>query len=145
MKSIRLVLAMALGAMLCACSFLKSEPVTAQLVVRAVTAQAIESADNPQHLARRIVEIGGNALVIVQVDAQATVDMIADAVIAKIQYQTLTPADRDAVDLLLIAIETELRERVGDGVIDPDERLLVRDVITWVIQSAARYTEPAQG
>lgn len=55
----------------------------------------------------------------------------------------LSPADRIAVGNLIDLASAALKERVGDGVLKPDDVLKVRDVLSWVREAAGAYVPSA--
>jgi len=56
----------------------------------------------------------------------------------------LSPADRIAVGNLIDLAAAALKERVGDGVLKPDDVLKVRDVLSWVREAAGAYIPQPQ-
>lgn len=52
----------------------------------------------------------------------------------------LKPEDQLAVNSLLELVMTELRARVGDGLLDPNQVLQVKTVADWVIEATRFYS-----
>lgn len=56
--------------------------------------------------------------------------------------EKLSPADRLLAGAIIDAAAVELKARVGDGVLKPDQLVKVREVLSWVAEAAAAYAPP---
>ena len=72
-----------------------------------------------------------------------TVDALR-AYVAQRLGDKLSPADKLLAGAIIDAAAVELKARVGDGVLKPDQLVKVREVLTWVAEAAAAYTPPAE-
>lgn len=70
-----------------------------------------------------------------------TVDALRAYIAQRLEH--LSPADRIAVGNLIDLASEALKERVGDGVLKPDDVLVVRDVLSWIDEAATAYVPAA--
>jgi hypothetical protein len=86
--------------------------------------------------------------VVVAVESIATGETVSLAVlegaIRKQLPADLKPEDLIAINGLIAIVMAELQARVGDGLLNPDQRLQVSMVASWVIEATAFYN-PTQG
>lgn len=74
---------------------------------------------------------------------QVTVDALR-AYVAQRLGDKLSPSDKLLAGAIIDAAAVELKARVGDGVLKPDQLVKVREVLSWVAEAAAAYTPPAE-
>jgi hypothetical protein len=70
-----------------------------------------------------------------------TVDALRAYIAQRLDH--LSPADRLAVGTIIDLASEVLKERVGDGVLDGDKLVKVREVLAWVSEAASAYAPPA--
>ena len=73
-------------------------------------------------------------------DESATVAYLAEQVRAVVPWNDLDPADNMLLTALLAELEAELRARLGEGTLDPEDRVRVERVVHWIIL-ASKYTQ----
>lgn len=115
------------------------EQQSAKIVVTYAVLKVIEKGDTPQdQLARaaKIRDIAEKAKA-ATADESVVIPVLEEIVRAEVGKLSLSPADRTLANLLVQTVIAELSERVGSGVIPPDKQVLVRDVLTWVIDATA--------
>jgi hypothetical protein len=119
-------------------AFLNDHEVLAQAGVQYATAKFVRSAGDVDQQASRKARIRAVAGEVRTLAAgqSATITLLQAAVMAKLPADML-PEDRVLVNLLIAAVVQELQKRVGDGVLDPDQQLLVAKVLDWVEQGTA--------
>lgn len=138
-----LVVALGAGAMLLAlpaCQTVEQHPGLAQLAVQYATVKIAQN--NPDHVPR-IVAIAGQVRAAAGGDSANTVDMLVALARTKIDFAQLDPADRLLVDALLAEVGAQLRERLGPGLLGPEQLLVVAQVAGW-IEAAALSVGPAR-
>lgn len=110
----------------------------AQLVVRQATLRYIEAADDPADRAAAVHGAIDRVLAYADAD-ETTLAALEASARALVPWDELSLADRDLLDVLISAISARLAERIGDGALDPDDRVAVVEVLQWV-QAAARLS-----
>lgn len=71
-----------------------------------------------------------------------TIDSLR-AYVAQRLADRLSPADRLLAGAIIDAAAIELKARVGEGVLKPDQLFRVREVLSWVAEAATAYA-PAE-
>lgn len=66
-----------------------------------------------------------------------TVDFLRAYVAQRLDH--LSPADRMLAGVLIDEATRALKEKIGDGVLDPDKLVKVREVLSWVREGAIAY------
>lgn len=115
------------------------ETVAARVAVSYATAKLIEKSEPGEARARKATEI---LAVVDQVDKLASGDlMTVDALRAYVatNIHDLSPADRMLAGVLIDTAAQALKEKIGDGVIDPEKLVKVREVLSWVREGAISY------
>ena len=110
----------------------------AQLVVRQATLRYIEAAPVPAARAAAVHAVVGRVLAVAEAD-ETTLSALEVSARALVPWDALSPADRDLLDLLITAISQRLTERIGEGVLDPEDRVAVIEVLHWVQAAASLY------
>jgi hypothetical protein len=88
-----------------------------------------EKADN-------IRRIAGTVKVLVGGDAQATLLTLQEYVGQEIDKLSLSPADRVLASGLVTLVVAELQAKVGEGLLDADQRVRVAQILDLVIAAA---------
>lgn len=114
----------------------------AQLVVRQATLRYIEAADQPADRAAAVHAAVGRVLAYAEAD-ETTLAALEASARALVPWDELSPADRDLLDVLITAISARLAERIGEGALDPDDRVAVAEVLRWVQAAASLYMRSA--
>ena len=123
---------------LCGCQTIKDQPLIAQVAVQYATIKVVQ--DHPERAAR-VVEIARTLRTSAE-DEAATVALLEVLIRAKINWASLDAADRLLVDTLIIGVRQELLNRLGDGVLSAENKLVVAQVAGW-IEAAALSVTPA--
>jgi C4-type Zn-finger protein len=130
----RAILATFCALTLAGCTTTSIPPIAAQVAVQYATLRVLE--DHPEY-APRILEITSSVRQAAAGDASATVAMIDSLIRSQINWSKLSPADAMVVNTLLLAIRSELEQRIGSGVLDSQAMLTIAQVATWIEQAAA--------
>ena len=116
-----------------------SSPI-ARLAVQYATIKVVQN--NPEHAAR-VVEIAtalekdaGNTVAV-------TVVLLETIVRSQIRWENLDAADTALVDVLILTVRDELTQRLGTGILGPEQALVVAQVAGW-IRDAAMAASKAQ-
>lgn len=146
----RLMKSLAFSALACAltltsltgCETLEKSPNTASLVVQYATAKVIEAGKTPEDRSARAAKIKAIAA-----DAktwfdgdQVTVGLLQAAAQARIAKLNLGAADMLLANGLVQVIVTELQKKVGEGVLSPEAKMTVSQLLEWVVDAAALYS-----
>lgn len=94
--------------------------------------------DGDQERAERVVEIASQARELVAGDSTAALDEVEQRVRDEIQWDTLSPAEQQVASDLVELVRAELEARIGEGALDPEDRVAVRTVLDWIIEAAGR-------
>ena len=107
-------------------------PLVAQLTVQQATLRVI---DEDPAKATRVLEISGQVREMIAVDS-VTVALLDDFIRVQIDWAKLSLADAQLLMLLLDELRTRLAERMGEGVLSPQQKVSISRVIDWVDGSA---------
>lgn len=109
------------------------ESVGAKLTVQQATMRVIDE-DVPR--AERVIhlteEIGGYVQ-----DERVTVAAVDGYLRSQIDWDQLSLADAQLVDMLLDEVRFRFEERLGDGVLAEDDKVVITTLLGWVADSAA--------
>jgi uncharacterized lipoprotein YajG len=103
------------------------------LTVQYATAKYIE--ERPQSR-ETIVSVATAAKAIVGGDATATLLTLQEFVSGELDKAGLSAADRVLANALVSLIVAELQAKVGEGLIEPDQRIRVANILDLVIAAA---------
>ena len=133
-KSLALLFAFAFP-FLAGCALLQSvdeHQFAAKLTVQQAALRVID--EDPEK-ALRVLEISGQVRGMVAVD-DATVDLLDQFIRAQVDWAKLDIADAQLLMMLLDELRTQLAERMGDGLLSPEQKVSISRVIDWVEESA---------
>lgn len=120
------------------CESMQRSPALTQLVVNQVIGRYIQTADDWPEKAMRVERV----LASVQDAASGelvTVTVLKQVVLDHIGSSDLTPVDAQLATDATGLVGFELERLVGDGVLDPDDTVTVRQFLTWSIQATKPY------
>jgi anthranilate phosphoribosyltransferase len=103
------------------------------ITVQYATAKYIE--ERPQSR-ETIVSVATAAKAIVGGDATATLLTLHECVSGELDKAGLSAADRVLANALVSLIVAELQAKVGEGLIEPDQRIRVANILDLVIAAA---------
>lgn len=120
-----------------------SEQVASKIAVQYAVGKYVERQpqDARAETASRISATANLVAGLVENDS-VTVDSLR-AYVAQRLGDKLSPADKLLAGAIIDAAAVELKSRIGDGVIKPEARVQVREVLGWVTEAAAAYAPPA--
>lgn len=146
MRNFLLVLVVALSITGCASmqqtgAALTTAPQSAKIVVQYATMKYIEKAGTypaQQSRAMRVIDVASRAQIFVEAGTASTVPLLEQAVRDGIDWSRFTPADRLLVDNIITLVRQELEARIGatDAPIDDRQRIVIRELLGWVIAAA---------
>lgn len=119
-----------LGLQLAGCGTLERHENTARLAVTYATLKGIEKGLDPV----RTRAVAESAKAIVSGEA-VTLTALQEAISTELAGLDLSPADRFLADALVGAIAQELQLRIGTGVLSPEQKVEVGEVLQWVISA----------
>jgi hypothetical protein len=103
------------------------------ITVQYATAKYIE--DRPESR-ENIVRVATAAKALVGGDASATLLTLQEFVGGELAKIELSPADRVLANALVNLIVAELQAKVGEGLLEPDQRVRVANILDLVIAAA---------
>lgn len=119
-----------------------SEQLASKIAVQYAVGKYVEHQpqDARAETAKRISDTARLVGQLVENDS-VTIDSLR-AYVAQRLGDKLSPADKLLAGSIIDAAAIELKARVGDGVIKPEARVQVREVLGWVTEAAAAYAPP---
>lgn len=117
---------------LAGCSTIERHENTARLAVTYATLKGVEKGLDPV----RTRAVAESAKAIVSGEA-VTLTGLQEAIAAELAGLELSPADRMLANVLVSAIAQELQLRIGTGVLSPEQKVEVGQVLQWVIDATA--------
>lgn len=121
------------------CATLNENEGSAKLIVTYATLKVIEQGDTPAEQAERaqkIHKVASDAKTFLAGDS-VTIGLLQQAILDQIEPLELSPADAYLASALVQVVIAELQERVGAGVLDPDQLYQASTVLGWVIDATA--------
>lgn len=124
------------------CSTIENNPNTARLAVGYATLKLLENSAPTVREARRVKinQIATEAKALVTGES-VPLSLLESVVRSKIDFTKLSPADAYLADALIAAVMQELQNRVGEGLLDPKQSLVVASVLDWVIEATTVATQ----
>lgn len=127
-----------------AVQWVKDNPQTAALAVKSGTLAFVEQVDPIQRRIARAEEV----IVVVnfildQMDnsTSVTVSKLSKAVRDEIDWNSLDAYERLLLDSLIYSVQVRLEERIGEGILGEQDKVVVRSVLEWSKQAATMYVE----
>ena len=123
----------------------EGQQLAAHVAVSYATAKFVEKAgDGTAQAARaaRVVQVLDAVQGLADGDSSVTVDVLRVFVIQRLPVD-LSPADRTLAGVLIDAAAAELKKRIGDGLVSPDAKLQVKEVLQWIREGAETFAQPA--
>ena len=124
--------------LLVGCSTIEQNPNTAKLVTQYAVLKFAEQS-SPDRKAERLANVIKVATDVKAIAANEVTSITAlrSAVDVQLAKLKLSPADQLLARGLVDIVAQELAKRVGSGVLDDKQRLVVNDVMSWVIEAAS--------
>ena len=122
----------------------KDNPATAALAVKSGTLAFVEQVEPINQRVQRAREvIAVVQYVMSQVDSgtSTTIDDLAQTLRDEISWNDKDAYERLLLDSLVFSVQEKLKNRLGDGVLDEEDRLVVSTVLQWAEQAANMYAE----
>ena len=134
------IFAVALLVLLSACSTFGQNANTAKLGVTYATLKYIEKAGDSAAQSERAASVRrvADAVREVATGEAVTVAALEAAALAQLP-DSLSPADRFLATAVIQSAVAELQVRVGEGVLDPEKKLQVEAVLSWVVEATNYY------
>lgn len=116
----------------------KDNQATAYVTVQYSTAKVIKG-DEDRALA--VLEHVEDARSFVESGAEVSISNLVEGVKEEINWGGMKPEDRMLVELLLIQAQKDLEVRVGEGVLEEDQVVVIETLLDWIEQGANTYLE----
>jgi hypothetical protein len=68
-------------------------------------------------------------------ETELTIKDLEDLVVESIPWEKLEPADQLLLTNLLITVRDQVRERIGDGLLDAEDKVQVLQFLSWIKQA----------
>jgi PBP1b-binding outer membrane lipoprotein LpoB len=143
-KILAAVLSIALLSGCTAVQWAKDNPESAVLAVKSGTLAFVEQVDPVQRRVERAEEV----IVVVnfilsQMDSStsATVSTLTSSVKSQIDWNSLDAYERLLLDSLIYSIQQRLEDRVGSGILEDEDKVVVKQVLVWAKSAAEVYAD----
>lgn len=112
----------------------KENPRAAQLTVQYATVKVIENSGDitREDVLKRVSE----ARELVEGGPEVTLQRLAEEVRNNINWERLDSADQLLLNAVLAEAEARLRERIGEGIIEAEDRVALLTLFDWIEQAA---------
>jgi len=127
-----------------ALQYAKENPEQAALAVKSGTLAFVEQVEPMSgriQRAKQVVEVINIALSEVSSSSSATVTSLSSQIRDEIKWGDMDAYERLLLDSLIFSVESRLKERVGSGILNEDQRVVVRTVLEWAKEAANVYTQ----
>lgn len=131
-KFLGVILAMLL---ISGCALLQNEDSRLQLAVQYTTIKVIEQSSDIS--SERVIENVERVRGVLDTSAEVSVERLMSDVRGNVRWDRLDAADRLLLTSVLEEVERELKDRVGEGVVKEDDKVVLRTLLDW-IENAAR-------
>lgn len=137
MKNTRPIFALyaAFAFLLVSCNTLRNNPAVFKLIVEQGVLRAI---DGKPDRAVKAISIADDLAQAAEAGESVAVNAIKTAVLSKIDLNKYSLADQDLIRGTIDIIAAEFAARVGDGIVKPEDKMLLSDVAMWIEQAARR-------
>lgn len=123
---------------LTSCATFQNNQGTFRLAIDVAIIKLIDNSSAERREPRRanIIRVAGAVKTLAAADGDVTLEALRAAVGAQIDKLNLSPVDRAIAIDIAEAIAQEIQRRVGQGLLKPDQRVAVSQVMDWVIAAA---------
>jgi hypothetical protein len=115
------------------CAVIEQSPMTAKLTVQQATLRVI---GEDVERAERVIALTGQISGYVEYE-EITVELIDSYLRSQIDWPKLSLADAQLLVMLLDELRLRLDARIGDGVLDPNDKVVIQTVLDWVADAAS--------
>jgi hypothetical protein len=115
----------------------ESTSTSSPVVKLAVQYAALKVVSNNPEKAAKVARIAREVQALAGNEGFNTVDLLMAAVRAKVDFSKLEPADAMLANALIDLVASELKARVGGGVIAEGGLLQVKQVAGWIVEASA--------
>lgn len=121
---------------LASCATLKENDGTVKLSVQYAVIKLAEQSSSDKRVSR-LNNIKQTALAAKALAAndQTTVIALRNSIAAQIAQLNLSPADALLANALADFIAEEIRDRIGEGILKPDDAVFIGNVMDWIIEA----------
>lgn len=110
-------------------------------VKRGVARFIVADEEAPVQRAERLQRIASKVAAGVGGGPEASIPMLAESANHEVGKLELSQLEREAATEMINFVAALLQDAVGDGVLQPDDRVKVAAVIGWVAEAAEAYLE----
>ena len=121
--------------LLSGCALIQDEDRRLQLTVQYTTMKVIENSSDIS--AERVVENVQRVRAVLDVQSEVTVTRLMEEVRGNVRWDRLDAADQLLLSAVLEEVEKEMMDRVGEGVVEEEDKIVLRTLLDWV-EGAAR-------
>jgi molecular chaperone DnaK (HSP70) len=118
---------------------IEKSPLASSLVFKIATAKAIEKSDNRVERAQRIITIAEKAKSMLTDNESTSLDYVESAIRDNVKWDELDESNKLVIDILIDLVRAEIDKKVGDGSLDPNDKLIISNILRWIIESAQMY------
>ena len=136
---------MILFATIAGCTFLRDNQTGLKMSAQYVTLKILENSSDGMRATRaaNIVNVS-TALQSVATGEAVTIPDLKLYAFKELGKLHLSPADQFLANTLIDAVSAELLKRIGDGIVKPDDKVFVKEVLQWIIDAAKTAVPPVE-
>lgn len=123
--------------MLPGCTFFKESPSTAKMLVQYSVAKYAEQSSaetRPQHLTN--IKTIATAVKSISSGEPVSIVQLESIVGTKVSQLQLSPSDLTLANGLISVIGEQLQQKIGAGLLKPEDKVLIAEVMDWIIEAA---------
>jgi len=109
-----------------------------KLIVQVSAMKYIEDGEDRAGRAAAVIEEVQRAKVLIDFDG-VTLDQIKGAVLDRLKERSLNPSDMLLAMAIVDMASAELDVKLGAGILSPEQKVTVNEVLGWVEQAASFY------
>lgn len=139
MPKFLLILALSVS-LLTGCASTESNPLVSRIIVGQVVGRYIQAAPDWSAKAQRVVDTLKAAEDVASGES-FTIAALREAAVSKIDWNSLTPADRDLTVAVIDAFVFEAEKYIGEGILSSEDTVAIRRLLQWARESAQVYLQ----
>lgn len=109
-----------------------------KLAVQVAVMKYIEGEADRAGAAERVISAVEDAVIFMDSDG-VSIALLKERAMKRLLERGLSPSDYLIASAIIEAVDIELKDRVGDGILDAEKRVTVNLVLGWVAQAASVY------
>lgn len=138
MKKVLTLIAALAAVMIAGCATVEKHQIASSVVIQGLTLKAIEESSDRSEKANEILEAAEAARVMLDLEG-VTLDQLTLKMRRRIAQSDSELSEKLALNALVDAAEDLIAKRINDGLLDPQAKVTVNQVLDWIIGAAEAY------